>query len=382
MNSKTIRKLNTASVFHAIRRHPGVSQSRLRGVTNIDRSTISTIVQQLESDGLIKKSKSAASGMGRPEDVLEVVSGAGSLVGIAIGNASLQVSIAGLDGVMRSTAEVQTPSDDSQFMSCLTKAFDAALAKFQSTLPKVRGVGLALADPTTPSGKAWRKTPLVQDIEALIKAPVLVENDMAASALGELQFGLARGVGNFVYVHSRAELRGALVLGGKIYRGHAGSAGSLAHVKVEANGRRCTCGALGCLQAYVSEPALMSRLAEFNHPSRSIRELNDAARSNDVLARTVISEAGAYLGFALSNAVNFLRLEEVVLGGDLATLSEHLMPALRQTLTRNDVEPSRRVTVRKSTWEKDEVPMGTIALALASFLPGQTAVGPSNESFD
>ena len=99
-----------------------------------------------------------------------------------------------------------------------------------------------------------------------------------------------------------------------------------------------------------------------------------------MLARTVISEAGAYLGFALSNAVNFLRLEEVVLGGNLATLSEHLMPALRQTLTRNDVEPSRRVTVRKSTWEKDEVPMGTIALALASFLPGQTAVTPSDES--
>lgn len=372
MNSKTIRKINTARVFHAIRQQPGVSQSKLRAVTQVDRSTISTIVQQLELGGLIRKTKSAVSAaMGRPEDALEILGDAGALVGMSLEDGLVRVSVTGLDGAQQVSFDRPIPDDPQRLDLALADIYqDALVHPAIGTAPvRVRGIGLAIAEEHAYAFPLLRKGRLVRELESVSRLPVFVEEAINAAALAESHFGSARGSRNFLYVHTRQSVASALVLDGRVYHGSDGHGGNIAHFKVDPNGRKCSCGASGCLEAYVPEPALLERLSEFSHSVRSIAELGKAALANDPLVKTVLLEAGRYLGFALANVGNLLDLDEIVIAGDLALLADQLLPAVRSTLHAN-LLGRREIPIGRSAMAENEALKGSVALAMNSFLPG------------
>lgn len=376
MNSKSIRKHNTAVLFHAIRQRPGISQTTLQSMTAVDRSTISAVVHQLETDGLLRRSRGKASyGMGRPEAVLNIEPDAGLLVGFAsLAPGPLRLVAAGLDGVVRTILEADASLVPHDLCSQINELLPQLLEKAGATATTIRGAGLLSAGPRA-LREANPTSALVDDLtrnklENALGCTLNVASDVQGFALAERYAGSANGLNNFIYVHSDALVRGALFLDGRLHQGLAGMTERFGHVVVEPHGRISEAGGRGALNAYAPKGAIFQRLAEFGRHFRSLEEVTAAATNNDALVKTVLAETGSYLGVALANAINLLDIGNIVLGGDLARLSGHLMPAIRDMISRDVVGSlGHEAIVRPSQLGADPAPAGAIALAMESFLP-------------
>lgn len=377
INSALIRKLNLARVFHAIREKPGVSQGTLRGITQVDRATISSIVLQLEADGLIERSKGALSkGAGRPEDALQIKPDSGLLVGISIQPRTVRLIGATIDGVPRSKLQIEIATNIFEATHQIKGGIAQLIREFGLINHDVRGVGIALSATMDRAGGiraqnlGWRDPRLLDAVGSEFQCGVRVENDVDAAALAEHRFGAAQGLDDFLMIHSQSGIGGSFYLGNRLYHGGRGIAGEIGHVKVEAKGRSCSCGARGCLAAYVSEAALLDRFAEFGCNVATLQEAATAARSGEPLVRTVLFEAGSYLGIVIANVVNALGLRDFILSGDLALLAPHMMQAIMQAVQSDALDPlGFPVRITPSTLDHDAVTMGGVALAMETFLP-------------
>ena len=266
-----------ATVFHAIREKPGVSQSRLRDQTLIDRSTVSTVIANLEKAGFVIRAKSgSANGFGRPEAGLRINAEAGALLGIVVGKSFTSISIAGLDGTIRTNDSLDI-WDSTKSMGDIVSQIGNLCQELNSTRSPVVGVGIVALQDDEPSIDGGRPSSdhfaalIREEIRQTLTAPVAFDVELNALALAERRFGVMRGVSNFVLAYGASTIRGALFLGDQIFRGAHNRAGEIGHVKVVPNGAECSCGARGCLNAYLSEEALLGRLAEFHYRPRSMK---------------------------------------------------------------------------------------------------------------
>jgi predicted NBD/HSP70 family sugar kinase len=210
----------------------------------------------------------------------------------------------------------------------------------------------------------------VAQLRAAFAVPVHADNDAKAAALAERVFGVARGMRDFVFIYGNAGIGGGLYLGGRLYRGCDGLAGELGHVKVALGGRACNCGGRGCLEAYVSERAIVARLREAGRELAGAKAIAAAAAAGDPAVLAVLDEAGGHLGVALANILNSLNPRAVVLGGNLAVLAEALLAGARRTLAADGLPVMLEdAAVLVSPFGTDAVPMGGAALALDGFQP-------------
>jgi predicted NBD/HSP70 family sugar kinase len=215
----------------------------------------------------------------------------------------------------------------------------------------------------------WRDVPIRAMLEDLFGCPVEVDNDTKAAAIAERLFGMCRRTDDFIYVTGDSGVGGALFLGGRLYRGAGGFAGEIGHTKVAPGGNLCGCGRRGCLETYVSEAAILRRLAEQGIEAADIGVVAALADQGHGRVLDLLGEAGRHLGFALSNLVNILNPQLIVLGGNLAVVGSWIMPGLEQALAQQALAPlAAEVSIRVSPLGEDAVPMGGIALALDGFL--------------
>ncbi len=378
LNSAAIRRANTARIFHTLREHPGSSQRALGELTGLDAATISSIVTRLEVEGILQRAAPRRSGQaGRPESLLTIAQDAGLLIGAGLEPDGISLIAAGLDGTRRLSLDLPGADDPSRAIAALQQGVTELLMRCAMPLDKLRGIGIGIPGLLDARGHlvlapnlGWRDLPLTAMLREAFTAPVQIDNDAKAAALAERIFGAVRGVGDFVFVYGNAGIGGGLYLGGRLYRGCDGLAGELGHMKIVPGGRRCGCGGLGCLEAYVSERALAARLAESGRALGDAAMVAAAAAQGDTVVLAVLEEAGAHLGAALANVVNMVNPRAVVLGGNLATLATWLVPAARRVLSVNGLPVMLEdAEVLVSPLGAEAVPMGGVALAMEMFQP-------------
>ena len=149
---------------------------------------------------------------------------------------------------------------------------------------------------------AWRRFPLRRRLADHTGLPTAVDNDAKALALGEGWVGAARGVANFIAMVVSTGVGGGIVLDGVLLQGAAGNAGHVGHVVVEPDGRRCTCGGRGCLEAEASGLAIAATTGR------------PPAEADAV----VVARAGRLVGRAVASVANLLDLQLAVVGGSVA----------------------------------------------------------------
>ncbi|GAB4514325.1 MAG: ROK family glucokinase [Anaerolineae bacterium] len=191
----------------------------------------------------------------------------------------------------------------------------------------------------------WAGAPLRVRVEGALGLPTWVINDVHAMALAEAVHGAGRDVRWGLFVAVGTGIGGAWVLNGQLVHGHRGLAGAVGHVKVERDGRRCTCGGAGCVEQYASGPAIAARYRALRglEEAPSGVEVADAARQGDALARLAVREAGEWLGFALASLVNAAAPEAIIIGGGVLGFGEMFLDAVRWGLER-DALPSAKTT--------------------------------------
>ncbi len=175
-------------------------------------------------------------------------------------------------------------------------------------------------------------TPLRRVLSERLSLPVALDHDAKAAALGEFHFGAGRGRDSMIYIVIGTGVGAAIIYQGALLYGEGNSAGECGHMTVDPRGRPCHCGSRGCLEAYTGGPALSRQYAEMTGDDITGADIAARARSGDVQALQVFTDAGRALGIAIASLAMTLNIETFVIGGSVAKAGDLLLEPARETL--------------------------------------------------
>lgn len=244
----------------------------------------------------------------------------------------------------------------------------AALARGAAEGSPISAVGLAmpgLVNPKTGSNSfagnlTWREVPVRERLETLLQVPVAVINDANAALLGECRYGAAQDCGDVLYVTVGTGIGGGILAGGQLLTGNNGAAGEIGHMVMSPDGPACTCGGRGCLEALASGWAivrearklagsprgqLIVQAADGDETRINVQSIARAAEAGCREARRILDSSCNWLGLGISNLINILDPELVVIGGGVSLLGDTLMNEVRRNVALNAM-PLQRKTVR------------------------------------
>ncbi|MCH5216119.1 MAG: ROK family protein [Muribaculaceae bacterium] len=231
------------------------------------------------------------------------------------------------------------------------------LIEANDAVGKIHGIGIGAPNANYFSGQIidaanlpWRGViPFADMVSAKFGIPVTITNDANAAAIGEMTYGAARGLKDFIMITLGTGVGSGIVVNGQLVYGHDGFAGELGHVIVKrTNGRACGCGRTGCLETYCSATGVARTAREFleirKEPSllRNLqieditsKDVYDAAMAGDKIANEIFEYTGKILGEAIADFINFSSPEAIVLFGGLARAGELLTRPIREAMEKN-----------------------------------------------
>lgn len=191
--------------------------------------------------------------------------------------------------------------------------------------------------------------PLAELVSKKFGIPAVITNDANAAAIGEMTYGVARGLKDFIMITLGTGVGSGIVINGQMVYGHDGFAGELGHVIMKRNnGRTCGCGRTGCLEAYCSATGVARTAREFldirkedsllrNLPIEEItsKDVYDSAIAGDKIAKDIFEYTGDILGQALADFVTFSSPEAFVLFGGLTKSGDLIMKPVKESLDKN-----------------------------------------------
>ena len=270
------------------------------------------------------------------------------------------------------------------FVSSLASAINRLMERDDSL--KLSGIGIGAPNANYHKGTielapnlAWKGiVPLAEYIRKKIDVPVIITNDANAAALGEMIFGGAKKMKNFIVLTLGTGLGSGIVVNGEVVYGHTGFAGELGHTIVVPGGRDCGCGRQGCYETYASATGLVRTvlymLSEMKEESflRNIppseltaKQITEAAVKKDPVALEALDYTAEILAFGIINAIVFSSPEAVFLFGGLAQAGEMLFAPVRKYVDEN-VQPIFKGTVKilpSGVSESNAAVLGAAALA-------------------
>jgi predicted NBD/HSP70 family sugar kinase len=333
-------------VIKALREHGLVSRAEIARRTGLSRSTVSSLVSELQSDGLVieREEPGAAHGEqgGRPPILLSFDASAGAALGIDFGHKHVRVAVSDLSSNILSerAAPMDIDHDSEESMDVALDLVGEALLAAGVERSRVIGAGVGLpgpidqADGVTGSSAimpGWVGVDAGAELRRRLDVPVSIDNDANLGALAELNHGAGRGATDLVYLKVSSGIGAGLILGGRLYRGAGGMAGELGHVLVDPEGAVCRCGNRGCLETAASTGALLELLRR-SHGELTVAEMLLLAREGDLGCRRVIADAGRVVGSAAAFVFNMLNPQRLIVGGDLAEAGELLLDGVRSSL--------------------------------------------------
>jgi predicted NBD/HSP70 family sugar kinase len=341
----SLRRLNRRRVISALREHGLVSRAEIARRTGLSRTTVSSLVSELQSDGLVveREEPGAAHGEqgGRPPILLSFDVSAGAALGIDFGHSHVRVAVADLSSniLAERAAPMDIDHESQEGLEVALELIEEALEEAGVDRSRVIGAGLGLPGPIHEDGvigssailPGWVGVAAGEEVRRRLDVPVSVDNDANLGALAELTHGAGRGATDMVYVKVSSGIGAGLILNGRIYRGAAGMAGELGHVLVEPEGAVCRCGNRGCLETLASTGALLDMLRR-SHGDLTVAGMLELAREGDLGCRRVIADAGRVVGSAAAVVFNLLNPQLLVLGGDLAEAGDVLIDGVRSSL--------------------------------------------------
>jgi len=301
-------------------------------------------------------------------------------IGVDFGGTKVLAGVVDLDSgdVVGSAKKRTNPSDNAdQMMKRIVGVIESALGKANMSAAETEGIGIGLAGQIdTKRGillgapnlsQSTVNLPMADLLGKRFDVPVRLRNDVQVGAIGEAKFGAGRDQPDFVCVFVGTGIGGAIVRGGELVTGAAGSAGEIGHMVIDANGRLCGCGGRGHLEAYASRTAITkailgeikrgrkSALVDLIGDSDSSEPGGTAIRSGvlikaleagDELTEDILHEAAVYLGYGLASVINLLNPTRIILGGGVVEAIERIPRIAERTARRESLAtPEKAVSI-------------------------------------
>ncbi len=308
------------------------------------------------------------------------------VAGIDIGGTNTKFGLVDKSGkvLAEGTLETTLYPDIKDFVSALNSAIND-LVTGEKTI-KMIGAGIGAPNANYHKGTIelapnlpWKGVvPLGDLIHKKMKVPVSITNDANAAAMGEMVFGGAKNMKNFIILTLGTGLGSGIVINGELVYGHTGFAGELGHTIIVPGGRSCGCGRKGCFETYASATGLVktallmlsvmredSFLRDIPPSEMTSKKIAEAALNKDPVALAAMDYTTEKLGFGIINAIVFSSPEAVFLFGGLARAGELLFKPVRKYVEMN-VQPIFKGTVRilpSGVPESQAAILGAAALA-------------------
>ncbi|MGN1221139.1 MAG: ROK family protein [Candidatus Cryptobacteroides sp.] len=310
------------------------------------------------------------------------------VIGIDVGGQTTKLGVVDARGAVLAQTVIRTDNYDTvePYIAELAEAVNKIIADAKAE-GEIRGIGVGAPNGNYYTGNIESAPNLVWAhntvefakllSEALDGLPVALTNDANAAAVGEMTYGAARGMKNFIMITLGTGVGSGIVINGEVVYGHDGFAGELGHTAaVRNNGRVCGCGKTGCLETYCSATGVARTAREWleltDEPSilRSLdsiasKDVYDAAKDGDKLALKIFEFTGKILGRSFADFIAFSAPEAIVLFGGLARAKEFLREPIENAMNEN-VLPLWRNKVKivfSQLKESDAAILGASALA-------------------
>jgi predicted NBD/HSP70 family sugar kinase/biotin operon repressor len=355
---ESLRERNRRQLLDTLRRHGSASRAQLARLTGLSRSTVSTLVADLQASGLVveREPDARAPQQGRPPTLLTLDRSAGLVLGVDFGHEHVHVAIADLSRTILAERvhELDVDRSASRALDAAAELADAVVAAAAVDRARILGAGAGLSGPidvsagTVHAGKilpGWTGVRPVDELAARLGLPVHLDNDANLGALAEVTLGAGIGARDAIYIMVSGGVGAGLILGGELYRGTGGTAGELGHVLVDETGPICRCGNRGCLETMAGGRAITDLLRPSHGDDLTLEAVIALADEGDSGARRAIADAGRVLGRSVAAIVNTFNPELVVVGGTVSAAGDVLLDPLREAVHRYAI-PSAAEEVR------------------------------------
>jgi predicted NBD/HSP70 family sugar kinase len=382
----TSREINRRIALNLVRAHQPISRADLARAMGVHRGTASLIVNDLLRRKLIFEGATGEAVRGRKPTFLYVESRRRCVVAVDLRASQTYMMIADLLGnPIAGVVGFPIVRDPKTLVATLARRIKALLAEHPD-LEGCEGLGVAVPGVVEQSTMrvlhaptlGWRDVDLKEPLAAATGLPVHIENSGRACALAQLwtMRDELPASGDLVFVTVSDGLGGGVVVQGELLRGRHNIAGEFGHLTLALDGPRCSCGAVGCWEAYVSNRATLARYfgraAEPSGPvppeqqSFTIEDLITRARKDDAKAAAAIQATARYLGLGLANVINVLDPARVYIGGEITAAWDLIGPTVKSALAERALTPAA-AAVTISPVNAGEYPRlrGAVALVTA-----------------
>ncbi|WP_099224569.1 ROK family transcriptional regulator [Listeria costaricensis] len=350
-NKELIKDINRYTVLNLIRERGAITRTEIAKECDFGMSTLTYILDDLQSNGLITEGKEISSTGGRRAKLIQFNSEYGFIVSVKIEEERLLFALTDLDAAIIESTEVafEEHSSPEKIVALITENVNALCERKKISEDGLLGIGIAVSGlvdrkqgvviRSTMLG--WEKVSLVAMLaEYFPGISIFVDKNINCYTLAELWLGEGRQSSNFVCVSVGAGLGLSIVIGRQIYYGVNGGAGEFGHTTLYPNGYQCHCGQKGCLEMYASEFYFRNRVKELKSEPNHLADyhfdlIGQEAKNANPLAEQLMHDMGTNLGVGLRNLINTFNPEKVILAGEGLHHQELFLEETRRVAAEN-----------------------------------------------
>jgi glucokinase-like ROK family protein len=362
-----VREINLSVIMNHLRTNAPISRAALAETTGLNKTTVSSLVNELIERQFVQEIGLATPSSGRPAILLKLNPTAGFIVSCEIGVDFILVICTNFapEIIWRHEEQIDPAIGQHAILDRALAILNQAIEMGCPACGKLLGVAVGvhgLVDQGTGSllfapNLGWKDLPIRAILQKSINVPLFVDNEANLAALGEHYFGAAQGYEEVLYISATGVgLGGGIVHDGRMFSGVTGFGAEFGHMTMDPDGEICKCGNQGCWETQVSQQALFrhvwrlidqgkaSKLSELTggrRASLTVPLIVDAARAGDAVALEALEIIGHHLGIGIASLVNALNPELVVFGGLLSLAGEFLIPVIQKEVERRALKWNR-----------------------------------------
>lgn len=360
----TTRDVNRQIILNLVREHQPLSRADLARLMEVGRGMITALVDELLAEGAIYEGATVDAPRGRRPQMLHVRTHDRLVVGIDVRFSQTYVMLADFAGECVALRQFDTVTEPAQLLERLALVIRDLLTAHRHA-GRCEGIGVVVPGVIDQvSGRVvfapqlgWRDVPLRDPLALATGLPVQIENASVACALAQMWLG-QRGTDvptDFVYMTVSDGVGAGIVVNGEVVRGAAQSAGEFGHIPLSVDGPQCLCGATGCLEAYTSNLATLSRYLGqplsatgtrklLQESGLTIVDVITRARAGEERALAAIQETARYLGVGIASIINALNPSQIFVGGEISAAWSDIEPVVREALATRVLTPGSAAT--------------------------------------
>lgn len=421
-NVRDLRRSNRSLLLRHLYFHEHVSRQDLSRATGLSTASVSNVVAELIEAGIVVEAGAVESEGGRPRILLEVDASRFQVIGVDVGETHVRVER--FDLALNELARADIPMTPGHYEpEVVVAAIAAGIAGVSDPSgagtvegAEILGVGIGVPGivQAAPASLVhcqtigWDAVPLEAMLREVTELPLFVDNGATTMGQAEMWFGGGREAADTVFLLLGSGVGASVLAGGTPYRGASTSAGEWGHITAEIGGRRCRCGAKGCLEAYIGAESVIARYHEAvgapghgpdngsdndpdNDPATdaadeeaALRQILETAEQQEpegadterspspeaLAARTVLDDTALRIGVGIGNLINLFNPERVIIGGWAGLLlAQGLMPQIREAAREHSLHyPFSRTTIELGRLGPDAVARGAATLPVVRFL--------------